>query len=96
LEKLREIRSRFVSWWRAGQARIAESAPPEFHHVTVRVRRIYPALMVRSEHQQITIMESIKMDHETATQLRDMLNEYLDNHQDGVDWFGYTMEGEFS
>ena len=70
-------------------------APSGFHHVVLMVDDAFPMALIRDEHQEIIAMTSVKMSHETARKLKMMLDEYLDNYQDGGDMFMYTLEGKF-
>lgn len=71
------------------------TAPSGFHHVVFMVDDVYPMELVRDEHQEIVALASVKMSLEKARKLKEMVDKYLDNHQDGGDMFTYTLRGSF-
>ena len=78
------------------QASPKAESDPSFHHVTFRVEKLYPMLLLRSDHQEIVAVTSVKMSKARAEELAKMVNSYLENYRDGGDMFTFTMEGKFT
>ena len=79
-------------------------APKSFHHVTLRIRKIYPMLMMRHKEQELTAMVTMKFEIEGLREFIRLGNEHLQKHErwlaegsspDAQDLFGVTGEGEF-
>jgi hypothetical protein len=73
-----------------------EKEEREFHHVTLRVLKVYKAETFRDEKQTITAIVSIKMDKEIAGELKEMIEDYLYNYVEGKDRLSFTLEGKFT
>lgn len=71
------------------------SAPSDFHHVSLRVKNVHKALMIKNNEQKIQAMVSIYMNHEQVESLKEFIKQYEDQ-RDFKRLFVFSVEGEFA